>query len=363
VREGDTVARPVGDEFFITLKDLREDLLEAAQQAEGIGSKILTTLSEPYLLDGHAYRSTPSIGITLFQNWQSTVEELLKQADIAMHQAKKVGRKTMRFFDPKMQEAITARVGIEEELRLALARDEFCLYYQPQVDDANRVIGAEALIRWVHPTRGVVPPVQFIPLAEENDMILPIGQWVLQTACAQIAQWAKTPRTRDLMLSVNVSAKQFHQADFVASVRTAVDQAGIDPTRIKLELTEGMLLQSVEETIACMNALNRIGIQFSLDDFGTGYSSLQYLKRLPLDQIKIDQSFVRDIATDSSDQAIVRTIIAMAKSLELDVIAEGVETQEQRKLLLHKGCQQFQGYLFGRPVPVEQFDKTLVAGC
>lgn len=362
VREGDTVARLGGDEFVVLLEDLGEQPIEAAAQTEAIGDKVLTILSQPYQLTTHRYNITSSIGATLFNDHQSEVEELLKQADIAMYQAKKAGRNTLRFFDPKMQSTINTRVALERELRKALEQQQFQLYYQVQVDSAYRPVGAEALIRWLHPERGLVPPVQFIPLAEDTGLIEPIGQWVLETACAQLKLWQQDALTRDLLMSVNVCAKQFYQADFIAQVQAAVQRHAINPMLLKLELTESMLLENIEDTISTMNALKKIGILFSLDDFGTGYSSLQYLKRLPLNQLKIDQSFVRDIAVDNSDQVIVRTIIAMAHSLELDVIAEGVETEEQRQLLLNQDCTHFQGYLFGRPVPISQFEAALKQG-
>ncbi len=359
IREGDTVSRLGGDEFVVMLLDLSEEPIEAAAQTESIGEKILTALSHPYQLDKHAYRSTGSIGVTLFSGNQQATDELMKQADIAMYQAKKAGRNTLRFFDRQMQESISARVSLESELHNALEFQQFHLHYQIQVDSSHRPLGAEALIRWIHPVRGLVPPLQFIPLAEESGLILPIGQWVLETACAQLKAWEQETLTCDLVLAVNVSAKQFHQPGFVAQVLTTVQRHAINPGLLKLELTEGMLLENIENVISIMNKLNGIGIQFSLDDFGTGYSSLQYLKRLPLDQLKIDQSFVRDINTDSSDKAIVSTIIAMAQILNLDVIAEGVETEEQRQFLLNSGCSNFQGYLFGRPIPIEQFEALL----
>ena len=359
IREGDTVARLGGDEFVIMLLDLSEQLIEAAAQTETIGEKILTALSQPYQLDNHAYRCTASIGVTLFSGNQQATDELMKQADIAMYQAKKAGRNALRFFDRQMQESISARVSLEGELQNALEFQQFHLYYQIQVDSSHRPLGAEALIRWIHPERGVVSPAQFIPLAEETGLILPIGQWVLETACTQLKVWQQDTLTRDLTLAVNVSAKQFRQANFVAQVQAAVQRHAINPKLLKLELTESLLQESIEETIGIMVLLNVIGVQFSLDDFGTGYSSLQYLKRLPLDQLKIDQSFVRDIATDSSDKAVVRAIIAMAQSLDLDIIAEGVETEEQRQLLLKNGCTNFQGYLFGKPMPIGQLEATL----
>ncbi|MGA8863263.1 MAG: EAL domain-containing protein [Gallionella sp.] len=359
VRDGDTVARLGGDEFVVILENLSEHAFEAAAQAETVGEKILAALSQPYQFGAHEYHSAGSIGITLFNDKLQATGELLKQADIAMYQAKKAGRNTLRFFDPKMQASINARVSLESEMRQALEKRQFQLHYQIQVDSSHHPIGAEALIRWLHPERGMVSPVEFIPLAEESGLMLPIGHWVLDTACAQLKAWQQAPNTRDLLLAVNVSAKQFRQADFVAQMQATLQRHGINPTRLKLELTESLLLDDIEDTIATMNVLSEIGVQFSLDDFGTGYSSLQYLKRLPLDQLKIDRSFVRDIVTDNNDKAIVRTIAAMAKSMDISVIAEGVETEEQRQLLLKNGCSNFQGYLFSRPVPIEQLEALL----
>jgi diguanylate cyclase (GGDEF)-like protein/PAS domain S-box-containing protein len=355
VREGDTVARLGGDEFVVMLEDLSKDRQEAAAQTEAIGEKILSTLNQTYQLVTHEYHCTPSIGATLFMDHQLGVDVLFKQADIAMYQSKKAGRNTLRFFDPKMQDTINVRAALESELHKALESRQFYLYYQIQVDDANRPLGAEALIRWVHPERGLVSPAQFIPLAEETGLILSIGQWVLETACAQLKAWQQDVLTRDLVLAVNVSSKQFRQTDFATQVQTTVQRHAINPTLLKLELTESLLLDDIEDTIATMSTLKEIGVMFSLDDFGTGYSSLQYLKRLSIDQLKIDQSFVRDLASDSSDRAIVQTIIAMARGLNLDVIAEGVETEDQRQFLQNAGCTQFQGYLFSKPVPIEQF--------
>lgn len=258
-----------------------------------------------------------------------------------------------------MQEVINTRVDLERELRKAIDKQQLHLYYQIQVDVAGRPMGAEGLIRWLHPEHGLVSPFHFIPLAEETGLILPIGQWVLETACHQLKLWEKDEMTSALTLSINVSAKQFRQADFVNQVQEAVQRYDVNPMLLKLELTESMLLDNIEDTVTTMNRLKEVGIRFSLDDFGTGYSSLQYLKRLPLYQLKIDQSFVRDIAVDSSDQAIVRTIVAMAHTLNLNVIAEGVETEEQQGLLLNNGCTHYQGYFFGRPVPIEQFEVLL----
>lgn len=359
VREGDTVARLGGDEFVVMLEDLSTHELEAAAQVEVIGAKILAALNETYQLSNNTYQSTVSIGVALFSDHNQSQEDLLKHADIAMYQVKKAGRNAIRFFDPYMQDAIHSRVSLEQELRKALELQQFQLHYQIQVDSSLRVIGAEALIRWLHPDRGLVSPYHFVPLAEETGLILPMGLWVLDTACAQLKAWQQNKLTQDLTLSINVSAKQFRQADFVAQVQAAVNDYDINPMLLKLELTESILLDHIDDTITTMNALKDIGIRFSLDDFGTGYSSLQYLKRLPLYQLKIDKSFVRDIAIDSSDQAIVRTIIAMAHTLNLNVIAEGVETEEQQRLLINNGCTHYQGYLFGRPVPIELFEQSL----
>jgi diguanylate cyclase (GGDEF)-like protein/PAS domain S-box-containing protein len=359
VRDGDTVARLGGDEYLVMLVDLSTHAIEAAAQSKLIGERILKALNKPHHFAKNVYQSTASIGIALFSNHDQSIDELLKHADIAMYQAKKFGRNTMRFFDPQMQETIHARVALEGELRKAHKLKQFSLHYQIQVDHLGNALGAEALIRWHHPERGLISPFHFIPLAEETGLILHIGQWVLEAACAQLKAWKKNVLSCDLTISINVSAKQFRQENFVEQVKTTVRRYAVNPGLLKLELTEGILVESVENTITTMNALKEIGIQFSLDDFGTGYSSLQYLKRLPLYQLKIDQSFVRDIVVDSSDKAIVQTIIAMAKSLELEVIAEGVETEEQQNILWEKGCMKYQGYLFGKPIPIEEFNAIL----
>ena len=359
VREGDTVARFGGDEFVVILGDLSEHIHEAAAQSREIGDKILTTLNQPYLLGNYENRSSASIGIALYNGHEQRADELMQQADLSMYQAKQAGRNTLQFFDPQMQSTVNARVGLEDELRKALDLQQFQLHYQIQVDTAQRPVGVEALLRWMHPERGLLLPAHFISLAEETGLILPIGQWVLETACAQLEAWQQDARTRGLILAVNVSARQFRQPDFVAQVLDAVERHGITPNQLKLELTESLLLENIEDTITTMNALNDIGVMFSLDDFGTGYSSLQYLRKLPLDQLKIDRSFISDIATNTNDETIVHTIIAMARGLKLDVIAEGVETQAQCQLLLKHDCRHYQGYLFGRPLPVEQFEASL----
>lgn len=362
VRETDTVARLGGDEFIVMLEDLSENSREAAELAEVIAKKILNSLNRPYQLGQHPYPycNTPSIGIALINRQvQQAHADLLKNADIAMYQAKKAGRNTICFFDPQMQENIRERVLLETELRSAVTDQQFRLFYQQQVDQFGKITGAEVLIRWQHPLRGLLTPADFIPLAEETGLILSIGDWVMRTACQMIQSWQQQALTKNLVLSVNVSAKQFQQAEFVAQVNAAIATHCIDPGLLKLELTESMLLNDIGATISKMTTLKAMGIHFSLDDFGTGYSSLQYLKRLPLDQLKIDKSFVRDIAIDSSDEAIVCTIIAMAKTLKLNVIAEGVETEQQKQLLMNNGCNHFQGYLFGKPMSLEQFEAQL----
>lgn len=361
INDGDTAARIGGDEFLVLLEDLSGQALEAASQTEVIAQKILYSLNQSYHLDGHQYHASASIGATLFNDNQETIDAILKQADIAMYQAKTDGRNAVRFYDPGMQEAITARVGMEKDLRKAIENGDFQLHYQIQLSSAGQTLGAEVLIRWMHPQRGIISPLNFIPLAEETGLMLPIGQWVLATTCAQLKIWQQNPLTCDLVLAVNVSAVQFHQDDFVEHILTTVAHYDINPTRLKLELTESILIKnmSMSSIISKMQALSKIGIRFSLDDFGTGYSSLQYLKKLPIHQLKIDQSFVRDLITDVSDQVIVRTIITMAHSLDIDVIAEGVETEEQKQYLLDNGCTDYQGYLFSKPLPIEAFEALL----
>lgn len=355
----DTIARAGGDEFVVLLEGLSSEPIEAAKQVELVIARVLRALNKPYTIAKQKHHISASVGITLFGQQKLDNEELLQQADIAMFQAKKSGRNTYRFFDPMMQANITALVGLESELRKALGEHQLKLYYQVQVDHLGQPFGAEALIRWIHPERGMISPADFIPLAEEAGLIIPIGAWVLDSACAQIKAWQSNASTRELTLSVNISAKQFRQPDFVDQVKQCIEKYGIDPMYLRLELTESMLLEDVEQTVEYMNTLGQVGVQFSLDDFGTGYSSLQYLKRLPLYQLKIDQSFVRDIVTDSHDRTIVRTIIAMAQSMYIGVIAEGVETLEQRELLLTNGCRRYQGFYFGKPMPIEQFNASI----
>jgi diguanylate cyclase (GGDEF)-like protein/PAS domain S-box-containing protein len=362
VRQGDTVARLGGDEFVIMLENLGTDTTQAAAKAEAIGEKVLEAINRPFLLAGQEHHSSPSIGACLFHNHNDSTEEILKRADAAMYQAKHGGRNTMRFFDPAMQASLETRMSMETDLRHALQKSQLRLYYQAQVDRSSHIFGAEVLLRWEHPRRGCVAPSQFIPLAEETGLILPIGGWVLHNACMQLKSWESDPRARNLVLAVNVSARQFRQTDFVEQVCKALKETGIDSTRLKLELTESLVLHNVSDAIEKMQALRLLGIRFSMDDFGTGYSSLSYLKKLPLAQLKIDQSFIRDIASDQSDAIIAQTIIGMADNLGLNVIAEGVESEEQRALLESYGCAAFQGYLFSKPIPVEQFEKLIAHG-
>jgi diguanylate cyclase (GGDEF)-like protein len=363
VREGDTVARLGGDEFVIVLNGLSDEIPKASNHAKIVGSKILLTISEPYMLQGFEHHCSASMGISLFGNQESTAEELLKHTDTALYLAKRGGRNSLLFYDPAMQEALELRTALESDLRCAVEGHQFALYYQMQVDDSGRIFGAEVLIRWLHPQRGIVSPMEFIPLAEETGLILPIGKWVMEAACAQLKTWESDPAKCNLLLAVNVSALQFHQSDFVEQVRTALRRFQIDPKRLKLELTESLVLDDIDNTIVKMRQLKGVGVRFSLDDFGTGYSSLYYLTKLPIDQLKIDQSFVRNIGVTQSDAVIAQTIIGMANNLQIECIAEGVETEEQRAFLEQQGCNFYQGYLFSRPVPLAQFELQLVQAC
>ncbi|MFA5083019.1 MAG: EAL domain-containing protein, partial [Hydrogenophilaceae bacterium] len=340
VRQEDTVSRLGGDEYVVMVEGLGEEETPAAKQAEAIAEKIRLALGRPYRItpNGQAHQGTSSIGVTLFRGKEATVDVLLKQADVALYQAKSAGRNATRFFNPDMQAAIDRRSVMETALRRSLEQDELRLYYQPQVDERGQCLGFEALLRWLPEGAQAVSPAEFIPMAEDTGLIFPIGQWVLETACAQLKRWQADPLTRNLTIAVNVSARQFHQSDFVEQIWDQIERSGIDPARLKLELTEGVVLDRVDEVVRRMQQLKALGVTFSLDDFGTGFSSLSYLKRLPLDQVKIDQSFVRDISHDANDAAIVRAILAMSQSLGLEVIAEGVETEAQRALLHQYGC-------------------------
>lgn len=349
-REGDSVARLGGDEFVVLAEGLSATDHEAAAQAQLISKKILESLRQPYNLLGQTYVCTPSIGIVLFFSENQTTDELLKNADVAMYQAKAAGRNTARFFDKDLQGIANAHVSMKKDMLAGLAKREFLLHYQIQVNEEGVAIGAEALVRWAHPCKGLVPPFEFIPLAEESGIILELGQWVMEEACRTLVAWASHPTRQNWTIAVNVSVSQFKQANFVENVISALEQTGAAPYLLKLELTESMLVDNVEDIVVKMNAIKSLGVGFSLDDFGTGYSSLSNLKRLPLAQLKIDQSFVRDIMTDPSDAVIARTIVALGHNLGLKVIAEGVETREQHQFLREMGCDAFQGYYFARPV-------------
>ena len=359
VRKEDTVARLGGDEYVVLIENLGRNEESASSQAEQIAEKIRESLNRASLTtsDGQAYRSTASIGLTLFLGQSNSTDDLLKQTDVALYQAKGAGRDAIRFFDTRMQELIEARLLMEAALRRGLEQGEFHLFYQPQIDQGKCLTGAEALLRWLPPDSTPVSPMDFIPLAEETGLIVPIGLWVMQTACKQLHEWSKNPAMSHLKLAINVSARQFRQPDFVEQTREILVRSGANPALLKLELTESVVLEHVDDVIERMLQIKALGVSFSLDDFGTGFSSLSYLKRLPLDQVKIDQSFVRDVATDPNDAAIVRAIIAMSSSLGMEVIAEGVETGEQLAFLNASGCANYQGYFFSRPLPLAQFEE------
>jgi diguanylate cyclase (GGDEF)-like protein/PAS domain S-box-containing protein len=354
--EADTVARFGGDEFVVIFEAVSETPEGAADEAEILGEKILADLCQTYLLDGHECESTASIGITVIGDERENPHEVLKQAGIAMHKAKDAGGNTVRFFSPALQSAVNARAALKNDLSEAISANQFMLYYQPQVNSAG-LIGSEALIRWKHPVRGLVPPYEFIPLAEETGLILALGDWVLETACKQIAAWAERKGAAHLQVAVNISSRQFCQPDFVENVLATLARTGANPKNLKLELTESMLANDIEDVIAKMTVLKSHGLSFALDDFGTGYSSLSYLRRLPLDQLKIDRAFVSDILVDVASAAIAQTIVSLGRAMGLSVIAEGVETEEQRKFLASFGTHSFQGFLFSRPLPVEEFER------
>lgn len=364
LREADTISRPGGDEFVVILEEIAADQDQAAAQAKVTSDRILEALSNRYYLRGREYVSSASIGVVVFRGHEDNIDELLKRSDMAMYEAKRAGRGVVRFFDPLMQAAFERRAKVETDIRKAVELDQFMLYYQVRVGRDGEALGAEALLRWCHPERGLVMPGEFIPICEETGLILSLGEWVMEAACAQLRAWEENPGTRALKVSVNISANQFRQEDFVDKVVRVLEKTGVDPARLELELTESMFLENIDQSIAKMQRLRDIGVLFALDDFGTGYSSLSYLKRLPLSQVKIDRSFVRDITDDTNDEVIVQTIIKMGQTLGLEVIAEGVETEQQRRLLERYGCENFQGYLFGKPVPVAEFEEAvLTADC
>lgn len=362
VRESDTIGRLGGDEFVIIFENICDRAGDPVAAVEALGRKLLAAVGATHDLEGYSHRASASVGVAFIGATPTSLEELMKQADMAMYQAKAVARNTMRFFDPAMQAAVNERATLEVEMRGGIERGEFVVYYQSQVDVSNRVVGMEALARWHHPRRGLVAPATFVDVAERTGLIVPLGRFVLRAACACLAQWAAVADRAHLTVSVNISPRQFHEDGFVECVREAMGDFGVGPGRLILEITESMLLENMDEVVATMVELKASGVGFSLDDFGTGYSSLAYLKRLPLDEIKIDRSFVRDVLTDGNDAAIARTIIALAQSLELAVVAEGVETGAQRDWLARHGCQTFQGYYFGRPAPIASPAATELAG-
>ena len=359
VREDDSVGRLGGDEFIVLVEDLSAVLYEAAGQAEMLAEKLRAAIAEPYVIDGYEHHTTGSIGVTLYRGEDETGDTLLRSADGAMYRAKRSGRNTVQFFDPEMQQELDATAQLAVDLRHALPQGQLSLHFHGQFDNKLQITGAEVLLRWTRPGGGMVSPAVFIPLAEESGLILPIGQWVIENACAQLKAWENSPQTRDLKLAVNVSPRQFRHPAFVDDIKRAIDHSGIDGRRLTLELTESVVLDDVVDSIAKMHALKALGISLSMDDFGTGYSSLSNLSRLPLDEVKIDQSFVRKLSDISSDAAIVHAIIGMAHSLRLQVIAEGVETREQLEWLRREGCNSYQGYLFSRPVPLAGFEQVV----
>jgi diguanylate cyclase (GGDEF)-like protein/PAS domain S-box-containing protein len=360
VGPSDTVARLGGDEFVVILRELSSDRSEAVDQVSTLCTQLLSTLNRNYQIAQYSHHCTGSLGVTLFNHHQGPLDELLKQADLAMYQAKSAGRNTMRFFTPLMATQVQTRAALEVDLRQALQDGQFHLHFQVQVNGLGQPEGAEVLLRWQHPQRGDVPPLEFIALAEHTGLILPIGQWVLETACRELAQWARRPESAHLMLSVNVSARQLHHPDFVASVLSTLERTGAEPKRLRLELTESLLVDDAEAAIRKMAELRAVGVTFALDDFGTGYSSLAYLKRLPLDELKLDRSFVRDILVDANDAAIARMVLLLGESLGLRVVAEGVEEAEQREFLARLGCHVCQGYLFSRPLPIHEFQQRFL---
>ncbi|MCE0492717.1 EAL domain-containing protein [Vibrio salinus] len=361
IRMGDTLARIGGDEFIIILSGMGVTEVEASIKSKTVSNKILKALASPYSINKHQFNSSASIGIILFNDSNVSASELMKQADISMYQAKQSGKNSVCFYNPQMHKDMTTRIRLEKELRTALQEQQFELFYQPQVDHLNHVIGGEVLIRWKHPKKGLINPERFIPIAEDTGLIIPIGEWVLEKSCEQLSHWMKDDRTKNLTLAVNVSYKQFCQPGFVAEVSLLIKRYHIDPGKLKIELTETLFVDNMEKTVSQVEALKRLGVLLSLDDFGTGYSSLQYLKRLPLSQLKIDRSFIDDLEDDLNDQSIVKTIILMARSLGLNVIAEGVETAEQKHYLEENGCFLYQGYFYSKPVPVCEFENYAIS--
>ena len=361
-RQADTVARLGGDEFVILMEHMGTTENEAMFQTKVAAEKILKAVKLPYDLTGLSHHATCSIGAVLIGEQRLSAQDLLRRGDLAMYQAKRDGRNTVRFFRIELERALTFRTGLELELRNAITDKQLILHYQPQFNLANKLIGVEALLRWRHPERGLISPGLFIPVAEASGLILEIGDWVMRSACQQIAAWGHSPLTAGLQVAVNVSARQFRQPEFVTWILAVLEENEVAPSRLKIELTESMLVEDMEETIQKIQLLKDYGITLALDDFGTGYSSLSYLKRIPIDQLKIDQSFIRDILGNPSDAAIAKSVVALGHAFDLDIIAEGVETIAQRDFLADIGCTKYQGYLFGRPGPAGDIEKLLQDG-
>ena len=358
VRAEDSVARLGGDEFMVLLPELNNDPDEAGYEAKLVAEKLRKSLSEPYHLNGHHYHTSPSIGIVIFPINNETADDVLKHADTAMYRSKAAGGDAIHFYRPSMQKAADQRLNLEKDLRIALDQEQFELHYQPLIDNNSQLIGSEALLRWHHPTQGWISPETFIPVAEESGLILMIGEWVAQQAIKQLKLWQDYSWSQQTgFLAINISARQFHQANFINNISRILQQQQVNPGTLKLELTESLVIEDIVDTVTKMEALRELGVRIAIDDFGTGYSSLAYLKRLPIDQIKIDKSFVLDITEDSNDAAIVETIIAMAGHLSLGIIAEGVETEEILNTLKNKQCQIFQGYYFSHALPANEFEQ------
>ena len=356
LRKTDSVMRLGGDEFVILISPYKFSEQQIINEVKIIAEKLLVEINRPYLINMHELFVSPSIGITLFNGNITDTEVILKQADTAMYRAKSAGRNTFKFYQDSMQEEADQRLLIEKNLRGALEQQQLSIHYQAQLARDGTIIGAEALLRWLHPSLGYIAPNEFIPIAEDTGLIIEIGDWVLRNVCRQINLWEKTG-IKIPHVAVNISALQFLQADFVSSIENILIQEQINPKRIILEITEGVFLKNMEESIIKMNVLKALGISFSIDDFGTGYSSLTYLKKLPFDQLKIDQSFIRDFNEDPNDDAIVQAIIAMCKGLNLQPIAEGVETQMQLAKLYNYGCSCYQGFYFSKPIPADEFSQ------
>lgn len=359
IRAEDTVARLGGDEFVIVLSELDNDKFKAAMKAENIAKAVHKVIDTPIALKFQEgvleYSITVSIGITLFDEHTADIDSLLRLSDVALYSAKDSGRDSSVFFDPDMQQKLDFSIQLEQELRHSISQQDFVLHYQPQYDINNSLIAAEALIRWNHPKLGMVNPVEFISIAEDSNLIVPIGRWVLAEACAQLARWQSDPHLAHLTLSINISAKQVWQKNFVKETIDIITRSRADQSKLKLELTESVLLKDIDDTAKKLRLLKGFGLSFSLDDFGTGFSSLSYLKNLPIDEIKIDQTFIRDIMVDESDLVMVKTIISLGENFGITVVAEGVETKPQLDLLKSYSCDVYQGFYFSKPLPYEEF--------